>query len=155
MANIACLVNQTGPLYVHPKGLVKRTHFHTMSMYANLLKSQVARTQIISDKLIFEGDTVSLVDAIATVDEAGNWAVSLLNRHPTEEVACTIKFGDSPLEGKYKAILLTGEKADSFNDIEHPNNVVPKEVKLSFKKGMTNLPPHSLIIVQVKGENKT
>jgi len=155
MANIACLVNQTGPLYVHPNGLVKRTHFHTMSMYANLLKSQVVRTQIISDNLIHKDDTVSLVDAIATVDETGNnWAVSLLNRHPTEEVACTIKFGDSPLEGKYKAILLTGDKADSFNDIEHPNNVVPKEVKLSFKKGVTNLPPHSLIIVQVTGKNK-
>jgi alpha-L-arabinofuranosidase len=150
MANIACLVNQTGPLFVHPEGIVKRTHFHAMSMYANLLKSQVARTQIISDKLIVEDDTVSLVDAIATVDETGNWAVSLLNRHPTEEVACTIKFGDSPLEGKYEAMLLTGEKADSFNDIEHPNSVVPKEVKLSFKRGMTKLPPHSLIIVQVK-----
>ncbi len=42
MANIACLVNQTGPLYVHPEGIVRRTHFHTMAMYATLLQANVA-----------------------------------------------------------------------------------------------------------------
>jgi len=33
MANIAPIVNTRGPLFVHPRGIVKRTHFHTMAMY--------------------------------------------------------------------------------------------------------------------------
>lgn len=41
MANLAPTVNVRGPLYVHADGLVKRTTFHVMSMYANLLGPRV------------------------------------------------------------------------------------------------------------------
>jgi hypothetical protein len=42
MANVAPLVNTRGPLYVHPGGIVKRTSFHMLAMYANLLEARVA-----------------------------------------------------------------------------------------------------------------
>jgi hypothetical protein len=32
MADVAPLVNTRGPLFVHPKGIVTRTHSHVMSM---------------------------------------------------------------------------------------------------------------------------
>ena len=84
MANIAPLVNQTGPLYVHPEGIVRRTHFHTMSMYVNELQEYVSDTEISGSKLTDGKDSVSVIDAIATVDEEGeNWAISLVNRHPS------------------------------------------------------------------------
>ena len=35
---MAPVVNTRGPLFVHPKGVVRRTHFHVMSMYANRLQ---------------------------------------------------------------------------------------------------------------------
>ncbi|MQY77690.1 MAG: hypothetical protein GH151_00600, partial [Bacteroidetes bacterium] len=134
MANISPIVNQSGPLYVHPKGIVKRTHFHTMAMYANQLQPQVAKLQITADKLTYGKDSVAVVDAIATVDKTGeNWAISLVNRHPSENVDCTVIIGDKPLNGKYKATILTGDSTSSYNDIEHPNRVAPKEVELSFK----------------------
>ncbi|GAH18307.1 unnamed protein product, partial [marine sediment metagenome] len=41
MANVAPLVNTRGPLFVHPKGIVKRTHFHAMAMYANRLEKRI------------------------------------------------------------------------------------------------------------------
>jgi hypothetical protein len=44
-------------------------------------------------------------------------------------------------------MLLTGESTDSFNGIEHPARVVPREINLSFKQGLVDLPPHSLLIV--------
>ena len=71
MANIAPLVNQTGPLYVHPKGIVKRTHFHTMAMYANELEEYVSNAEINGSKLTDGKDSVSVIDAIATVDKKG------------------------------------------------------------------------------------
>ncbi|NQU54003.1 MAG: alpha-N-arabinofuranosidase, partial [Bacteroidetes bacterium] len=150
MANIAPLVNTRGPLFMHPKGIVKRTHFQTMAMYANELEEQVGTASVSASKLTNNKDTVAVVDAIATVDKQGkNWAISLVNRHPSENVDCSVKLGDKPLNGKYQATVLTGESADSFNDIKHPTRVMPKEVELKFRKGIANLPPHSLTIVHV------
>ena len=151
MANIAPLVNTRGPLYVHPDGIVKRTHYHTMAMYANKLKEQVAPTQVSADKLIYYQESVDVVDAIATVDKSGNkWAIALVNRHPSENVNCSLKIGEKLLSGIYKATILASDSPDAYNDIEHSNTVVPKEIKLNFKKGVTSLPPHSLIIVYVQ-----
>ena len=59
--------------------------------------------------------------------------------------------GTKLLNGTYKAKILTGESTDTYNDIEHPNRVAPKEVKLKFTKGVVNLPPHSLTIVHIIG----
>ncbi len=154
MANISPFVNQSGPLYVHPKGIVKRTHFHTMAMYSNQLQPQVAQSEFISDTLTNGKDSIAVVDAIATVDKKGeNWAISLVNRHPSEDVACTVKLGDKAINGKFKATILTGVSPESYNDIEESNRVIPKELEIKFEKGSTMLPPHSLIIVHIKGEN--
>ena len=152
MANIAPLVNQTGPLYVHPEGIVRRTHFHTMSMYVNELQGYVSDTEISGSKLTNGKDSVSVIDAIATVDEEGeNWAISLVNRHPSENIECKVTMGNKELNGTYNATILTGETTDTYNDIENPNRVEPKEVELKFKNGIVQLPPHSLTIVQING----
>ncbi|MEC9093194.1 MAG: alpha-L-arabinofuranosidase C-terminal domain-containing protein [Planctomycetota bacterium] len=148
MANIACLVNQTGPLHVHPKGIVKRTHFHTMAMYANLLQANVVQTHVNSDRFTQGKSSFALVDAIATVDESGNkWAVAMMNRHPSKKVNCTLKMAESLVDGSYRATVLTGQSPDAYNAIGHPNRVTPKKMMLTFKNGITSLPPHSLVIV--------
>ena len=148
MANIACLVNQTGPLYVHPEGVVRRTHFHTMAMYANLLQPRVVGADVESDRLTQGESSVAMVDAIATVDETGEqWAVAIMNRHPSEAVRCTIELGPQPIDGTYQATLLTGDSPDAYNDIEHPRRVAPRAVELIFEDGTVSLPPHSLVIV--------
>ena len=151
MANIAPIVNTRGPLFVHPRGIVKRTHFHTMAMYANLLRERVVNTEVAAGKLIHAKDSVAVVDAIATVDLSGQrLAIAFVNRHPSENVECTVKLGHRLLDGKYRATLLTGESPDSYNDVDYPDRVAPKEVKLTFEKGVTDLPPHSLTVVHVE-----
>ena len=151
MATIAPLVNTRGPLFVHPKGIVKRTHFHTMAMYANELESGVGKLDMKSGILMRGNRQVSMIDAIATVDESGkHWAIALVNRHPVKAVACTVKMKDMPLEGDYETTVLAGDSPDAFNDIEHPDRVVPRKVMLVFTKGVVNLPPHTLAIVKVR-----
>ena len=150
MANIACLVNQTGPLYVHPEGVVRRTHFHAMAMYANLLQPRVARAEVESDRITRGESSVAMVDAIATVDESGtNWSLAIMNRHPSEAVRCTIKLGDRSIDGVFPATLLTGDGPDAYNDIDDPNRVAPRVVELTFEAGTVSLPPHSLSIIEV------
>ena len=151
MANIAALVNTRGPLYVHPKGIVKRTHFHAMKMYANELEARVAKLDIQADQLAHGNKSVGVVDAVATVDESGkNWSIAIVNRHPDQQVPCTIKMKDLLLDGEYNAVVLSGDSPDAFNDIDRPDRVVPVTKKLIFRKGVVALPPHSLTIVKVK-----
>ncbi|MCY2950468.1 MAG: alpha-N-arabinofuranosidase [Planctomycetota bacterium] len=153
MANIAPLVNTRGPLFVHPGGIVKRTHFHAMAMYANLLKECVAGVKVDSERLVHGDQSVAVVDALATVDKSGKrWAIALVNRHPSKSLACTVMMKDTRLDGTFKATVLAGESADAYNDIEHLDRVVPKEEQLTFKNGIANLPPHSLTIVRVSVE---
>lgn len=153
MANIAPIVNTRGPLFVHPKGIVKRTHYHTMAMYANELESMVAKTEVKSDPLKHGNSSVAMVDAVATVDKSGkHWAIALVNRNPAGDVDCTVKLKDFLPDGKFKAIVLAGDSPDAFNDIEHPDRVVPENTKVTFKNGVVTLPPHSLMIVRGEGE---
>ena len=151
IANIAPLVNTRGPLFVHPEGIVRRTHFHTMAMYANLLKERVANVEVMAEVLTLGESSVAAIDAIATVDDSGkNWAIALVNRHPVNSVVCTLKMGEMLLDGSHKATLLTGESPDSYNDIEYPDRVAPKETELIFRTGSVNLLPHSLTIALVE-----
>ena len=150
MANIAPLVNTRGPLYVHPEGIVKRTHFFTMAMYRNLLEDRVVELESVSGQLSHGGDSVAMIDALATVDQHGrDWSIVLVNRHPSDEVSCDVILGDKPLHGKYQATLLAADSPDAYNDIEHPDRVVPKEMEIRFRRGTTRLPPHSLTIFHV------
>jgi len=151
MANIAPLVNTRGPLYVHPKGIVKRPHFHTMALYANKLEKMVESVELDADILVNGKDTVAVTDAIATVDKSGeNRTIAIVNRHPSENVTCSIHIDDKPLKGTFKATVLTGDSCDAFNDVEHPEAIVPKESEVTFRRGKTSLPPHSLVIVYMK-----
>jgi alpha-L-arabinofuranosidase len=119
-----------------------------MWMYANLLRERVANVQVTSGRL--KGTSVSTDDAVATVDKSGkNWSVSLINRDPSESVTCTFKMDETPLDGAYRATLLTGDSTDSYNDLKNPARVAPREVELTIIKGVVDLPPHSLLIVSV------
>jgi len=79
MANIAPLVNTRGPLHVHPAGIVRRTHFHAFAMYANLLGDRVVEADINAEPLTDGGgNSIPVIDAIATVDDAESaWSIAL------------------------------------------------------------------------------
>jgi len=49
MACMAPVVNARGPLFVHPKGIVRRTTFHVLQMYANLLEPNVLAAKVSSE----------------------------------------------------------------------------------------------------------
>ncbi len=151
MANIAPIVNTRGPLAVHPGGLVKRTTFHTLAMYANQLEERVGRSNVEAPMLVHGDRFAPVIDAIATVDQAGkHWSLALVNRHPDEAVACTVRMKDRLPEGTYDATILAGDSPDAFNDVQHPHRVVPESRQLSFKNGVVMLPAHSLTIVKLQ-----
>jgi alpha-N-arabinofuranosidase len=151
MTNIAPIVNTRGPLYVHRNGIVRRTTFHTLAMYANELENRVGRVDLESGMLVQGKRFMPLLDVVATVDDSGtNWAVALVNRHPGEHVACTIKLKDDALSGTHGATILSGDSPDAYNDVEHPDRVRPAKTSLDFERGTVRLPPHSLTIIKIE-----
>ena len=150
MANIAPIVNTRGPLYVHPQGLVKRTTFHVLAMYANLLGERVVPTEIASAPLQHPGRSIAAIDALATCDAAGRrWRIVLLNRQPAEPLRCGLQLAGQPLQGTYLATQLAGDSPDAYNDIARPDRVVPQRVELTVADGQVVLPPHSVTILEI------
>jgi alpha-N-arabinofuranosidase len=152
MANIAPIVNTRGPLYVHPKGLVKRTTFHTLAMYANLLEKRVAPMEMASAPLVHGGRSLPCLDAIATSDEAGSkWRIVLVNRHPSQALQCLVTLGGKNLNGKHRATVLAGDSPEAYNDLDRPDRVRPEAVELTSEAGRVTLAPHSVTILEVDG----
>jgi alpha-N-arabinofuranosidase len=149
MANMAPIVNTRGPLYVHPDGIVRRTTFHTMKMYANDLEARVAPLEV--EQPGSERNNTLKIDGIATVDETGGrWAIALVNRDASQTIPCTVKLGDRLLDGVFDATILADESPEAFNDVERPDRIVPEKIPMKFSQGVVRLPPHSLTIVRVR-----
>lgn len=150
MANISPLVNTRGPLFVHPTGVVKRTHFHALAMYANQLESRVVEADVTSDLLSHDSKSIPVLDSVVTVNDVGDsWSIALVNRHPTEKVSCSLVVEGKVLDGNYGATILRGDSADSYNDAEQPDRVTPEEVSVTCEGGVVALQPHSLTILRV------
>jgi alpha-N-arabinofuranosidase len=153
MANIAPIVNTRGPLFVHPGGLVKRTTFHTLALYANQLENRVAKADVEASLLVHGSEFLPVVDAVATVNEAGTrCTLALVNRHPAKTAACTVELKDTVLNGRFPATILEGDSPEAYNDVAFPNRVTPRKTHLRFKQNVVTLPPHSLnlIVIPVK-----
>jgi alpha-N-arabinofuranosidase len=150
MANIAPLVNTRGPLFVHPKGIVKRTTYHALSMYANLLKPRVSKATVTSAPFKHGNGAVPAVDAVATCDEGRkDWRIALVNRHPSATATCAVQFDGVAVTGACWATVLSGDAPEAFNDVERPDRVVPRRVELTFEQGVVALPPHSLTLLEM------
>ncbi|HUI71864.1 MAG TPA: alpha-L-arabinofuranosidase C-terminal domain-containing protein [Spirochaetia bacterium] len=158
MACMAPLVNARGPLFTYDSGIVRRTTYHVLWMYANLLERNVVSTFTESDSLRYDGVSrmklqgeVPTIDAVATCDDQmQRWRLVLVNRHPTDPLVCRVRLGGTELAGAVDATVLSGDDADAYNDIDSPDRVVPTTTRLSFSGGVASLPPHSLSVIEVQ-----
>lgn len=150
VANMAPTVNARGPLHVHPDGLVRRTTFHVLAMYANLLESEVLDAAIASDPMDAAGTEVPVVDAVATVDPAtGAVAVALVNKSATEAARCEVRIDGVLPAGRISATLLTADSPDAYNGIAEPDAVRPQQVELG-RDGAVVIPPHSVAVCRLE-----
>jgi alpha-N-arabinofuranosidase len=150
MANMAPVVNTRGPLYVYPGGLVKRTTYHVLWMYANLLAEQVADAWV-SGGALARGDAATpALDAVVTCDASmRRWRLALVNRHPDQELSCQVIIDGRTLEGRFSGATLVGDSTDACNDVEHPQRVAPAQCEFECVQGTLRLPAHSVSVVKV------
>lgn len=150
MANMSPVINTRGPLFAHPDGIVKRTTFHVMAMYANHLEANVMDTWAEIAPLQCAGKSVPVVDAIATCDDdKKRWSIAIANRSPDQTIECELSLGEHGLSGQYPALVLSGATPDDYNDIDCPDRVIPQEAEMTFEQGMVAFPPHSVTIMRI------
>jgi len=149
MANMSPVVNTRGPLFVHPQGIVKRTTFHVLAMYAQQLLPNVVDTWVNSQSFRRGDKQVPALDCVATCD-AGmrEWTIAVVNRDPEQEVACEINLGGRLLSGPAAATVLSGSDPDAYNDIAWPDRVVRQETVLTIRGGKHSFPPHSVTVLR-------
>jgi alpha-N-arabinofuranosidase len=150
MANISPTINTRGPLFVHETGIVKRTTFHVMKMYVDLLRRKIADAAVLSDRIVRDGKSVAVLDAVVSADTAnGSATLMLVNRDPVRSVQCKVTLDRADLEGTFPAVFLSGDSPDAFNEIAAPERVVPTSGTLTFRSGAGVIPPHTLVAVTV------
>jgi alpha-N-arabinofuranosidase len=148
MANIAPSVNTRGPLFVHRDGVVRRSTFHVLSMYANLLGSATLDVAASADPLA--GTGVPILDVLATTDDAGSsLQLVLVNRDPIRRLRCEVSVQGRPLQGTLEATVLRGDDPDAYNDVDSPDRVRPEQRRLVLDQGGVELEPHSLTVCSV------
>ncbi|MDR2470074.1 MAG: hypothetical protein LBD27_06300 [Tannerella sp.] len=147
------VVNARGALFVHPKGMVKRTTFHVLAMYANMLEKNFLPTETQSEQLTHNNRSVPALDiAVTCNNDKTRFAIAAVNKHPDKAIAFAPDFaaltGAAPKQ--VKATVLSGSSTDDFNDIGSENRVIPTEQTLKVTDGQISLPPHSVVIMQLR-----
>ncbi len=150
MACMAPVVNARGPIFVHPQGIVKRTTFHVLKMYSDLLQPNVIDGQVTSDLLTVDNDTVPALDAVITrSDDKQRFAIALVNRHPETTARWKLNLGGAMNPANAKVTILSGDSPDAYNDVAHPDRVVPETRAVVLGDGQIELPPHSVAVLQM------
>jgi len=150
MACMAPVVNVRGPLFVHPKGIVKRTTFHVLKMYSDLLQPQVMAAKVAGEPMRIGDKQIAVLDAVATCSEdRKKMAIAMVNRHDTLPGRWKLNLGASS-GGQAKLTILSGDSPDAYNDVAHPSRVKPetREIQLGGAHGWAvELPPHSVAVL--------
>lgn len=148
MANISPSVNTRGPLFVHDGGVVRRTSFHALKLYVDHLLPRLTDCHVVCDRLTHEGRSVAAVDAVVSA-EADRLALLVTNRHPDLPVAMTLRVDGQNPSGEFALTSLDGDSPDAFNSVDQPDRVVPRATRVRIVDGRLELPPHSIVALEL------
>ncbi len=150
MACISPIVNVRGPLYVHPKGVVRRTTFHAIKMYSNLLQPNLVGSQVVGEPLNIGQVSVPALDAVTTCSEdKKRVAIALVNRDPERSARWKLNLRNSRWRPEGRITILSGDSTDAYNDVLRPNRVVPQTASFRTDSGALAVPAHSVAIAEL------
>lgn len=155
IVRIACfspIVNTRGAIFVHKDGILKRTTYHVLYMYTNMLEDYVVPIDVDSETMTFEGQSTSMVDAVLTADQTGRrYVLAVVNKHPDKEARLALDL-QAYGQGKTRQLngkILSGATPDDYNDIDHPDRVKPLDAKFRVEGSHVIIPPHSLAFIRL------
>ena len=148
MANLAQLVNVIAPMYTTPDGLLLRTTYYPLELYAN--RSGNIALDVLTASPIFETRNVgpqNYLDVSGTYDEEKRRVtLALVNRRKEGDVVGTVELSGARAKPGGRAFLITGANPEAQNTFENPRAVVTQEVKFaeSGNRWEYRFPRHSI-----------
>ena len=150
MANFSPVVNTRGTMFVHPKGIIKRTTWHVFWMYTHLLEANVVALERECGDLTDGKKSVPVLDAVLSVSDDGSRRVlAVVNKHPAEAQELDVSALAGADARTLSATILDGDSPDAYNDIGAEDRVVPRKASLALRGGKVLLPPHSLSMIAI------
>lgn len=147
MACFSPIVNTRGAIYVHDKGIVKRTTFYTFYMYTNLLEKYLVPTEGSYNKLTKGDNSTGVLDVVLTRNEdSSHYVYAITNKNPVSAETVRLDFAGKKTPKTVKATILSGHGIDDYNDIDR-DSVKPSEVVLKVKDGQVEIPAHTLAFI--------
>jgi alpha-N-arabinofuranosidase len=141
------VINTRGALFVHPKGIVRRTTFHVLSMYANNLKKNYLPLDVKCEDLTAGESKTPVLDLVLTCDDAKKcFVLAAVNKSPDKAIDLELPF--TP-EKNAEITRLSGKSPDDYNDVGSENNVVPVKTSENLASGKVTLPPHSVSLIEL------
>ena len=153
---IACfapVVNARGTIFVYPEGIVKRTTFHVLSMYANMLEKYVIPITLSSESLTYGNKSTPALDVILSCNERKTrFVFAIVNKNPDKVIEFNPGFDQLNIKipGQLVATVLSGKDPNDYNDIGSENTVIPKQDVLKMSNGNISIPAHSLVILPIE-----
>lgn len=150
MACMAPVVNARGPLFVYPKGIVRRTTFHVLRMYSDLLQPNVLANTVTGEDLVVGEDRVPVLDAVTSRNSDGKQVtMAFINRHPSRPALLKLDLRGSRMPAQCRLTVLSSDSPDAFNDVSNPGRVKPDTATVPLREGSLVLPPHSVSMAEL------
>jgi alpha-N-arabinofuranosidase len=133
LANLAQLVNDIAVIYTTPTGLLLRTTYFPLELYANR-SGPIALDVFVEAPRVETKNFGSLMylDASATYDEEKRrMTLAVVNRRKEGDVVGTVDLAGVRAKPGGRAFLITGSDPDAQNTFENPRAVSTQEVKFS------------------------
>lgn len=154
MANIAQMVNVLQAMIL-TKGsrIVLTPTYYIFDLYKIHQDAMLVPSKVESAEYTFDNHNLPAINCSASIDHEGKMHISLCNIDPDSgrNVVCQlIGFDANKISGR----ILTADRMNADNTFDDPNAVVPKsfsDLKLSGSKLEVNMPPMSVIVLEVNG----
>ena len=148
MANQSLLVNAAAPIFTTPTGLLLRTIYFPLQLYAT--RSGPVAVEVVVEAPRFDTKSfgsLMYLDASATYDqEKHRVTLAVVNRRQEGDVVGTIDLCGVRAKPGGRAFLITGSNPDARNTFENPRAVCPQEVESNASGGRWEhlFPRHSI-----------
>lgn len=151
MANFSPIVNTRGALFVHDKGILKRTTYHVFRMYTQLLEPTVIPLTVSCGTLSNGKTGVPVLDAVLSVSTDGTRRVlAVVNKSPDKTVPLDLSAVMAGVRrANLPATVLAGASPNDYNDFGREDRVTPRETTLPVTDGRVALSPHSLSFIRL------
>ena len=139
IANLAQIVNVIAPIMTRGDELVRQSIYYPFEMYSRRRAGEALRIATEGPTYLAGKDTVSYVDAAATLDH-DRLSVFLVNRSVTDEASVTIRPADRSVSRIVDGETLAGKDPRAANTFERPDALRPRRfTELTVSGGRASL----------------